>query len=113
MTQDRLVDYVWGQLGPRKHLAGRERVAELVAMSVSTFPAEALGQCNNDRDLQTVTDATASSLRRRLRQREYGVFWTLILTSLASAVIQVLVKWWLENRLNRVMMLVMRQEATP
>lgn len=111
MTQDRLVDYVWSQLGPRKYLAGRERVAELVEMSVSSWPAEVLGECRTDEELTTVVDASTNSLRRRIRGREYGSILTLLLISLASAVVQVLVKWWLESRVNRVMMLVMRQEA--
>lgn len=112
MTQDDLVTYVWDRLGPRKHVAGRERVAELVGMSVISWPAEVLGECRDDADLQIVADATSSSLRRRVRERQYGMFWTLLLVSLASAVVQALLKWWLESRTNRVTMLVMRQEAS-
>jgi hypothetical protein len=108
---DQLTDYVWQHLGPRRHVAGRARVAELVAMSVSSWPSEVLGECRDDADRQVVSDASINTLQRKIRQREYGFFWTLILTSLASAVFQVLLKWWLERRSNRVMMLVMRQES--
>lgn len=110
--QDDLVSYVWDQMGPRKHVAGRQRIAELVTMSVISWPAEVLGECRDQADMQIVAEATSSNLRRRVRERQYGMFWTLLLVSLASAVVQALLKWWLESRTNRVMMLVMRQEAT-
>ena len=111
MTQNDLTDYVWQKLGPRKYLAGRQRVSELVQQSVRTWPAEVLGECRDDADRQVVAEATVGGIRRRIRQREYGMRWTLLLTALASAVFQVLLRWWLERRSNRVMMLVMRQEA--
>jgi hypothetical protein len=111
VTTDTLTQYVWDHLGPRKHAAGRARIAELVEMAVSSWPAEVLGECRDEGDRQVVSDASISTLRRRIRQREYGFFWTLLLTSLASAVFQVLLKWWLERRSNRVFMLVMRQET--
>jgi hypothetical protein len=58
-----------------------------------------------------VAEHTVGGMRRRIRDRQYGMIWTLLLTALASAVFQVLLKWWLERRSNRVLMLVMRQEA--
>lgn len=111
MTQDGLTNYVWDHLGPRKHLAGRERIAELVGMNVRSWPSEVLNECRNDGELQIVADASTASLKRRIRERQYGMLWTLLLTALASAVFQVILKWWLERRSNRVMMLVMRQES--
>jgi hypothetical protein len=111
MTSNQLTDYVWEQLGPRKHLAGRQRVAELVEMAVRTWPAEVLGECRDEAEQQIVTDATVANMRRRIRERQYGMIWTLLLTALASAVFQVILKWWLDRRSNRVLMLVMRQEA--
>ena len=111
MTSNQLADYVWEQLGPRKHLAGRQRIAELVEMAVMSWPAEVLGECRDDADRQVVAEHTVGGMRRRIRDRQYGMIWTLLLTALASAVFQVLLKWWLERRSNRVLMLVMRQEA--
>ena len=43
--------------------------------------------------------------------REYGMIWTLLLSAVASAIIQVMVKWWLERRANRVMLMVWQQEG--
>lgn len=111
MTQDGLTDYVWQKLGPRKHLAGRKRVADLVEQSVRTWPAEVLGECRDDAERQMVAQAAVANIGRRIRDRQYGMIWTLLLTALASAVFQVLLRWWLERRSNRVLMLVMRQEA--
>lgn len=111
MTTVKLGDYVWQRLGPKKHLVGKGRVTELVGMAVETWPSEVLGECRDDADRQVVAEVTVGGIRRRIRQREYGMLWTLLLTALASAVFQVILRWWLERRSNRVMMLVMRQEA--
>ena len=43
-------------------------------------------------------------------EREYGMIWTLLLSAVASAVIQVVLKWWLERRSNRVMLMIWQQE---
>jgi len=111
MTQNDLTDYVWQKLGPRKYLAGRQRVAELVEQSVRTWPAEVLNECRDDSERQMVAQAAVTNIGRRIRDRQYGMIWTLLLTALASAVFQVILRWWLERRSNRVLMLVMRQEA--
>ena len=111
MTSDTLTDYVWDQLGPRKYLAGRGRIAKIVEQYVRTWPAEVLGQCQDDAERAMVAEASVGSVRRQIRQHQYGMIWTLLLTALASAVFQVLLRWWLERRSNRVLMLVMRQEA--
>jgi len=46
MTKNDLTDYVWQKLGPRKHLAGRKRVAELVQQSVRTWPVIGSTACS-------------------------------------------------------------------
>lgn len=111
MNHQQMRQMVWQQLGVRKHLAGRERIDELADMAVANWPCEVLAECRGDEDFATVADASVSSLRRRVRSREYGVLLTILLSGLASAVFQILLKWWLERRANRVLMLVWRQEA--
>ncbi len=111
MTTKELTDYVWQQLGPRKHLAGRGRISKIVEQYVRTWPSEVLGQCRDDAEREMVAQASIGSVRRQIREHQYGMIWTLLLSALASAVFQALLKWWLERRTNRVMMLVMRQEA--
>lgn len=111
MSHDQMRQYVWDQLGVRKHLVGRERVAELADMAIANWPCEVLNECRGDEDFETVAQASIGSLRRRIRQREYGVLLTILLSGLASAVFQILLRWWLERRANRVLMMVWRQEA--
>ena len=111
MSHYDMQEMVWRQLGVRKHLVGRERIDELADMAVANWPCEVLGECRGDEDFETVAQASIASLRRRVRSREYGVLLTILLSGLASAVFQILLRWWLERRANRVLMLVWRQEA--
>jgi hypothetical protein len=95
----------------RKHLVPRERIDELVDQAIRNWPSEVLTQCRDDDDFAEVMQANVGSLRRRIRANDYGFLWTILLSALASAVIELLLKWWLERRANRVLLLVWRQEA--
>ena len=112
MTHSDIRDYVYARLPLRKHLLPRERVDELVDQAIANWPCEVLSQCRgDDDDYAQVMHANIGSLRRRIRAKDYGFLWTILLSALASAVIDLLLKWWLERRANRVLMLVWRQEA--
>ena len=111
MTHSEMRGYVYARLPLRKHLLPRERIDELVDQAIANWPSEVLSQCRGDDDYAEVMEANVNSLRRRIRANDYGFVWTIILSALASAVIELLLKWWLERRANRVLMLVWRQEA--
>ncbi len=111
MTHSEIRDYVYARLPMRKHLVPRERIDELVDQAIRNWPSEVLTQCRGDDDFAEVMQANVGSLRRRIRADGYGFLWTILLSALASAVIELLLKWWLERRANRVLMLVWRQEA--
>jgi len=111
VTHSEMRDYVYARLPLRKRLVPRERIDELVDQAIANWPSEVLGQCRGDDDYAEVVQANVGSLRRRIRANEYGFLWTILLSALASAVIELILKWWLERRANRVLMLVWRQEA--
>ena len=46
MTLDELQDGVWADLSPRKHLAGRRRVARIVQRAMRQWPVAVLNQCD-------------------------------------------------------------------
>ena len=104
-------DYVYARLGFRKRLVPREKVDSLVEQAIRNWPCEALSQCKEEDHYAEIRKANVGSLKRRVRSQNYGFVWTIILSALASAVIDILIRWWLEKRANRVMMMVWRQEA--
>lgn len=112
MKTSEMRDYVYARLGLRKHLVPRDRIDELIDDAIANWPCEVLRQCRGDDDYAEVVHANIGSLRRKVRNRQYGFIWTIVLSALASAVIEIILKWWLERRANQVMMLVIRQEAT-
>ena len=117
MTIEGLQEHVWRRLGVRKHMIGRREVDLLTLLTVENWQSEYYNAADSDFERQIVADGTLVAVRRMHQvvggycEREYGMIWTLLLSAVASAIIQVVLKWWLERRSNRVMLLVMQQEA--
>ena len=117
MTIEGLQQHVWHRLGVRKFLVGRQEVDLLPRLTVEDWQSEYYNAADSDLERQIVADGTLVAVKRMHQvvggygEREYGMIWTLLLSAVASAIIQVVLKWWLERRSNRVMLLVMQQEA--
>lgn len=117
MTPADLKEHVWRALGPRKWLVGREQVELLTQLAVENWQSEYYNAAATDADRQVVAEGTLIAVKRMHQMvggygdREYGMIWMLLLSSVASAVIQVVLKWWLERRSNRVMLLIWQQEG--
>ena len=117
MTIEGLQQHVWQRLGVRKFLVGRQEVDLLTRLTVENWQSEYYNAPDSDLERQIVADGTLVAVKRMHQvvggygEREYGMIWTLLLSAVASAIIQVVLKWWLERRSNRVMLLVMQQEA--
>lgn len=113
MTIDELVDKMWGDLPPiRKRLAGRDAVRRIVVDAVQEWSPEYLMACqdNAQRDVYAA-DLTKRLERRYTGQQEYGfAIMTVILVALISAVVQWLVKWWLDRNFNREQMQAWQRE---
>lgn len=117
MTPADLKEHVWRRLGPRKWLVGRAQVDLLTQLAVENWDSEFYTAADSDVERQIVADGTLNSVRRMYQavggygEREYGMLWMFLLSGVASAVIQVILRWWLERRSNRVMLLVWQQEG--
>lgn len=117
MTPADLKQQVWKSLGPRKWLVGRSQVDLLTQLSVENWHSDYMQSASNDAERQVVCTNMLADVKRMHQavggygEREYGMIWTLLLSAVASAVIQVILKWWLEKRVNRVMLLVWQQEG--
>ena len=82
---------VWNRLPASKYLLGRSRVAQLVERAVADWPMAQLAGCE-DRDEQLLMgDAYA----QRLARKEFGSVMVLLFIGLITALVQVLLEWWL------------------
>lgn len=107
MTIDDLVTECWADLPPiRKRLAGRDAVRRVVVDAIQEWSADYLAACqDNDQRNVYAADLTKRLERRYTGQQEYGfAIMTIVLVAVISAVVQWLVKWWLDRNFNRELM---------
>lgn len=111
-------DYVWRRLGVRKHLVGRAVVNDMVELAIENWAGAFLNYCVNDDDRRMVCNVIVDNMRRSHQVMggkdpvEYGLVWAFILQAVTSAVVQVILRWWLERRANRVLLLALKAELT-
>lgn len=118
MTPADLKEHVWRSLGPRKWLVGRSQVDLLTQLAVENWRSDYMQAADSDLERQIVAQATLADMKRMHQavggygEREYGMVWLFLLSGVASAIVQVMLRWWLERRANRVMLMVWQQEGT-
>jgi len=113
-----LQQLVWRRLGLRKHLAGRDEIDLLVRLTVENWQGEYYSAAKDDHERQIVAEGTLVAVKRMYRvftnydDRQYAMLWSILLQALASAVIQQILRWWLERRANRALLLAWQYELT-
>jgi hypothetical protein len=116
VTPADLKEHVWRKLGARKWLLGRAEVDLLTQLTVENWQSDYYQAADSDAERAIVAEGTLVAVKRMHQavggygEREYGMIWALLLSAVASAVIQVILKWWLERRSNRVMLMIWQQE---
>lgn len=117
MTLGDLKDTVWRRLPLRKVLLGREAVDDLVELTVHNWEPEVLNHCTTDEQRLVVAGNILRSVKRGYQAisgkevAEYSfIFWPILLQAIASLVVQLIMRWWLETRMNRIRMAVWRTE---
>jgi hypothetical protein len=119
MTLADLQEQCWASLPPlRKRIVGRETVNDFVTLAVENWEGEYLNACQDNRQRGVYTHALLGHMKR-LHQaaspyeaKEYGFLWTFLLQAVAVAVIEYIVKWWLDRRANRVLLAGWKAEMT-
>lgn len=110
MNFDGLQDHVWDRLGPRKWIAGRSQVRDMVRLAVEAWEPDKLIHCTSEREQAVYSLAISGNVKRMyhafsgLSDAEFGFLWTIVLSAIVSAVIQVLIKWWFSESSHRVLM---------
>lgn len=120
MSQElkQIQNYVWRRIGVRRLVAGRKRIDELVEAAVANWDSQAVANAKDHTQLAVVAESMIVGVKRTHQMlgdhqiEEYGFIWAILLQALASAVIQILIKWWLESRENRLLMLCAQKEVT-
>lgn len=118
MNLDQLKAHVWRRLPLGKFMVGRQTADDLVQLTVENWEAEYLNHAQDDAARQAVCLSMLASVKRGHQlasgkePQEYGFIWMFLLQMLASAVIEILLKWWLERASNRVWMVTMKAELT-
>ncbi len=93
MTLKQIQDSCWNDLPPlRKRMAGRAAVDDIVSAAISNWNSEALAAYGVERYSNELSARVG-----RYGEATYGFIWVFILQAVASAVIQWLIKRWLEN----------------
>lgn len=115
MTFDDLAADCWFDLPPlRKRLAGRDAVRQMLADAVAEWDGTAALACQGDADRKALEDALVERVKtRRMQQQEYRfVLMSILLTAVLVAVVQWLVKWWLDRNFSAEQMDAWRREVT-
>lgn len=118
MTIADLEQHVWRRLGVRKFVAGREAVRDLVQLSIANWEPQMFDACVDDDQRDAVCGAVLDNVRRAHQvvsmsePQEYGFIWVFLLQALASAIIQIILRWWLQSHSNRESLVSWKQQMT-
>lgn len=118
MTLDDLKLYVWRRVGVRRVLCGRKVVEDFVELTVQSWEPRLLHACVNEEQRSAVCANILRSVKRGYQVvsgrdvNDYGIFWVVVLQAVATLVVQIILRWWDETRMNRVRMEVWRTELT-
>lgn len=107
-----LVSYVRARLPIRSRLLGEERIRDLVLVTIAAWPIDGLmaterGSVAEKAQLES-TKAEVLRMYAALHgdSKSGSILLAIVLPALLSAVIQVMLKWWLEKRSRRTKMVV-------
>lgn len=119
MTLDDLKNHVWRDMPPiRKRLVGRRVVDDCVQLAVENWSGDYLAACAGNHERHVYATAMLGQIKRAYQPvsgrepQEFGFIWVVILQGVVSAIVQWLIRWWLERRANRALMTVWQHELT-
>jgi hypothetical protein len=109
--------HVWRRLGIRRLLAGKKTVMELAEIAVANWDEMAVSSAKDAKDMEIVAHGMMIGIKRTHQMlgdyeldEEYGFVWVILLQALASAIVQILIRWWQESRENRLAILLAKKE---
>lgn len=119
MTQQDLRDEIWGGMPfARKRLVGRERVDDLITMSIESSPLDLLQHVGRDsREQDVVVSEWSKSVKRSYclicgDEATFGPLFWILVSPLLQYIIKRLIEWWFESASHRVIMAGWKRELT-
>lgn len=107
MTVEDFQDEMWDRMGPRKYVAGREAVYDLIAVAVQEWPTEDLVHVKSGSGAEIYqTDRLKQAIRRHMilthgESKQFSFIWTLIFSAIVNEVVKVILAWWWNSDKNR------------
>ena len=105
-TLSQFQQYVWDRLPPRREVAGREMVDDLVALAIQEWPVDLLSQADPDSTAQVeAMREMVVSMKRQAEfiygQKRFAGVWFVALQMLIPIIVQVILEWWRHRKVNR------------
>jgi hypothetical protein len=111
-----LQDHVWRRLGVRRLVAGRKRSNDLVEATVANWDSQAIANAKDPEQLDVVIKGISAGVKRTHQMlgdcelEEYGFIWAILLQALVGAIVQIIIKWWMESSENKLKMWALKKE---
>jgi len=111
---EELCRYVRERLPLRARLLGNGRVEAIVMRAIAEWPIDDLLECergSREEDyalsrMAAIVTTGYSAAHKDDKQYGTGILLAFVLSSVISAIVQVILKWWLEKRSRRMKMAV-------
>ena len=110
--------HLWNELPVRKLVVGKRRVHNWVELAIENWDADVFGAVNSDYERDLAIQSVVQSIRRMdetmsdEEPKQYGFIWLLLLSGLVSLLVQLILKWWMDNDENKVSMAAWKAEMT-
>lgn len=114
-TLNQFQQYVWEQLPPRREVAGREVVSDLVALAIQEWPADVLSQAEpGSPEEREALRGLLVSMKRQAEfmygQKQFAGLWIIALQILLPIIVKMILEWWRKRKDNRRRLLMWRRK---
>lgn len=106
-------DRVWRECPMGKFLVGRRKIDQLTEIAIGAWPMTSLdGSMSNaeKREVARLLEKSVERIHEVSEPKYHFVIWAILLQALASAIIRILIEWWLESDSHRLRLLAVQQE---
>lgn len=95
--RENIVEDCWQRLGPSKYALGRRRIRRLVERAIREWPQAELYD-----SAAGSLDEVSEKFSCRIGSQEFGSVLVIVFAGLVSALVRVLLEWWLMSDAHRV-----------
>ena len=108
---------IWDELPERKHLAGQEKVYDIISVVIQEWPVEEYSAAIASDDQLGKMRATRRLMRAVKRhmavlyggEQDFGSLWIVFLNIVVSIIIRYIWDWWKNNKTHQKQLLAWRR----